>query len=613
VPARKKPLANAKPTRAGATPRLEVVSFDLRRNLIQVLGEEHYPYAEFLYHELVANAWDEDASSVHIVESVVRPAGRGQSPIYEIAVLDNGNGMDLPRLREYFTVGESGKLDRKISDRLSRPLIGRIGVGKVAILKAARSWRITTERHLDVEDPVRLRVRVDIDEWIAERVPGFAVEFLEPSGVPGTEIVLEGVQVKLRQDRILRHLQRLPLDEGFMVWRNGELIPPRRWFGVDRIPIDEEAEWAEADGTVRRGRIRGEVWIRPETAKKREQAYLLEPKTEDEGLRREPAGIEVRVNRDMITRDFFGHESHGHQVNRIWGFVDADWLPILGNRTDYLRDHPAGHAFYNAVKPFVDQAFNRVRYENERRGQEQRDRRAAAARSGGGSSRADVDNDDAQDEGRNHAGSNARPEPPPTSTDEAVATRYGEGVKKVLEAHPEITPVVETPAKATRGRPANDRIYPARPAGVRRQFVAGLEGTDLALTTGTDIVERREVTTGSALRGPTDESSEEELADIKVNTSAGVRIRFVPLGSIEAPYRWNLGATDQLSLDINTDHKLYQEAGRPTTASHRLHCAWMIAMALTERTMNGAGERFADLVESLSYELFAEWTTPRST
>jgi hypothetical protein len=34
-------------------------------------------------------------------------------------------------------------------------------------------------------------------------------------------------------------------------------------------------------------------------------------------------------------------------------------------------------------------------------------------------------------------------------------------------------------------------------------------------------------------------------------------------------------------------------------------------MALAERTMNGAGFRFSDLVESLSYELFAEWTSAR--
>jgi hypothetical protein len=596
-------------------PRLEVVSFDLRRNLIQVLGEDHYPYAEYLYHELAANAWDEDASAVHIVETVVRPAGRGQSPIYEITVSDDGNGMDLDRLREYFTVGESGKPERQTSDREGRPLIGRIGVGKVAILKAARSWRITTERHLGVDDPVRLRVRVDIDEWIQERVPGFAVEFLEPTGQAGTDIVLEGVQVRFRQDRILRHLQRLPLGDGFNVWRNGDLIPPRRWYGIDKIDIDERVEWLEPGGTIRKGALRGEIWIRPEAATKREQAYLKEPGSEEEGLRREPAGVEVRVNKDMIVRDFFGHESHGHSVNRIWGWVDADWLPILGNRTDYLRDHPAGHAFYEGVKKHFDEAYNRVRYEQDQRAREQRERRAAPARAGANTSRADVDGEGPAESVTTNGEAGARGnrvETAPPGGEESLAARYGEGVKNVLEAHPELTPVLDTPAKATRGRPANDRIYPVRPASASRPFAASLEGQDAAIIESTETVVRRAVTTGSALRRPTENSVDAVIGEIKINTTAGIRLRFVPLGKLEAPYVWNTALADQLSVDVNTDHKLYQEAGRPGSASHRLHCAWLIAMALTERTLTTAGAQFADLVESLSYELFAEWATPRS-
>lgn len=593
----------------GPVPHLEVVSFDLRRNLIQVLGEDHYPYAEYLYHELAANAWDEDAASVDIVESVVRPTGRGQSPIYEITISDDGNGMDLERLREYFTVGESGKPDRQTSDRLSRPLIGRIGVGKVAILKAARSWRITTERHLGIGDPVRLRVRVDIDEWIAERVPGFAVEFLEPIGKAGTEIVLEGVQVRFRQDRILRHLQRLPLGDGFNVWRNGELIPPRRWFGVDKLDINEQVEWPDPDGTTRRGRLHGEIWIRPE-APKREQAYVKEPGTEQDGLRREPAGVEVRVNKDVITRDFFGHETHGHQVNRIWGWVDADWLPIVGNRTDYLRDHPAGHAFYDAVKKYFDEAYTRVRYEQDQRAREQRERRAAAARSGGAA--ASAEDDDATDPSDTDQPPGPRTGDVLPTSDDTVATRYGEGVKNVLEAHPELTPVLDSPARAARGRPAKDRIYPARPTGERRPFAASLEGEDVAIMELEEPALRRALTTGSALRSSARDSVEAELAEITVNTAAGVRLRFVPLGKLEAPYRWNTNTSDQLSLDINTDHKLYQEAGRPVSSTHRLHCAWLIAMALAERTMTSVGAHFADLVENLSFELFAEWGQPRS-
>src|SRR6185369_16684731 len=83
------------------------------------------------------------------------------------------------------------------------------------------------------------------------------------------------------------------------------------------------------------------------------------------GVSRDPAGIEVRVDGDMIAREFFGREQAGHGVNRIWGWVEVPWLPILGNRTDYLRDSPAGEAFQSAMRTHFDAAFKRVKAESE--------------------------------------------------------------------------------------------------------------------------------------------------------------------------------------------------------------------------------------------------------
>src|SRR3989442_10044318 len=104
------PRAPAKSAARKAKP--SVISFDLRRSLINVLGEEHYPYAEFLYHELAANAWDEDATEVHISEETVRRGSRAGPAVYNITFFDNGNGMDMPGLREYFRVGGSTKPER---------------------------------------------------------------------------------------------------------------------------------------------------------------------------------------------------------------------------------------------------------------------------------------------------------------------------------------------------------------------------------------------------------------------------------------------------------------------------------------------------------------------
>lgn len=238
---------------------------------------------------------------------------------------DDGNGMDRDGLREWFRVGESNKRARRVSERLDRPLIGQIGVGKVSILKVARFWTIATERHLDRTEPIRLEVDVDVDRWIAGEIDTFAIRESAPRGHPGTTITLRGVQARLRDDRILRLIQRLPLGPEFMVWRNGRPIPPRQWSGVAMVPVEETVEWVDDDAT-RRGPVTGEIWIRPEFPNRRQQAFIEEPKSEQDAINRDPAGIEIRVNGDMIVPDFFGHETYGHGVNRIWGWVEADWV-----------------------------------------------------------------------------------------------------------------------------------------------------------------------------------------------------------------------------------------------------------------------------------------------
>src|SRR3954447_19409102 len=99
---------------------MSTVSFDLRRNLINVLGEEHYPHAEYLYHELAANSYDEDATEVQIVEDVIQPGARGRASLLAITVSDNGNGMGLDELQHSFRVGDSEKVERRLSERFDR-------------------------------------------------------------------------------------------------------------------------------------------------------------------------------------------------------------------------------------------------------------------------------------------------------------------------------------------------------------------------------------------------------------------------------------------------------------------------------------------------------------
>lgn len=572
------------------------VSFDLRRNLINILGDDHYPYAEFLYHELAANAWDEDATEVRIYDEISQKPARGRPQLFDISFEDNGNGMDLEGLNQYFTVGESAKIERKVSEVKNRALIGRLGVGKVAILKVARQWELLTERHLHRDRPVRLRVEVDVDAWVSGDVDGFEIEELEPTGSPGTRMLLCGVRTRMREDRIIRHLQRLPLGPDFKVWRNDELVPPRQWHGIEKVTIDTVAEWEE-NGEAKSGAVKGEIWVRPKVSGRKATAYIEEPDSEKDGLERDPAGIEVRVDHDVITREFFGHETHGHGVNRIWGWVDVPWLPILGNRTDYLRDSPAGHAFYETVKRYFDDVYGPVRSEH--------DSRARKRRKSDGASGADQragDNGDAghgADDGEGAGNGDA-------DKREALATSFGEALNRLLNDRPELTPVVSEEAPSSRGRPRKDRVYPVRPdpEGRTVPFEEEEFGESLAVREDDGGGTTLRAAAGSVLRRSSGEAAPARLGEIVQNPAAGIRVDFAPLGRLEAPYRWDLDQ-DPPTLALNTDHKLFRSLGDPTAEPGRLHAAWLVALAFAELANPARGQLLADYLETVSYELFS--------
>jgi len=64
----------------------------------------------------------------------------------EIIVADNGEGMDMEGLKQYFNVGSDEKLINPISPRFGRNRIGQFGIGKFASLAAASRFEITTQK-----------------------------------------------------------------------------------------------------------------------------------------------------------------------------------------------------------------------------------------------------------------------------------------------------------------------------------------------------------------------------------------------------------------------------------------------------------------------------------
>ena len=231
--------------------RTEVrVAFD--RHIVGVLGDEHYPDADYLFTELAANAYDADATEVRFIYRFAEEAGRHGG--YRLTVEDNGTGMDLDGLQRYFTFGASIKSD-KVTRSGRRP-IGRFGLGKVSALKAADRWFLETEH-----EGKRYFVDVDFERWMNDSsIAGFNVERRKPRGESGTRIELVRVHIEdPRDDRIVRAVRKLPLGRDFKVYLNGRLVAPRVWDGIEHHPVDVAVAIGD-DGRVER--IEGALAIR---------------------------------------------------------------------------------------------------------------------------------------------------------------------------------------------------------------------------------------------------------------------------------------------------------------------------------------------------------------
>ena len=144
---------------------------------IITIGERLYEQSIELIRELVNNAYDADATRVDVTVSDK-----------EIVVADNGEGMDLEGLKQYFNVGSNEKLLNPVSSRFGRNRICQFGIGKFASLAAASRFEITTQR-----GNFAAQVVFDKARWIEEgdswKIPLTLLEG-EPKRADGTTVRL---------------------------------------------------------------------------------------------------------------------------------------------------------------------------------------------------------------------------------------------------------------------------------------------------------------------------------------------------------------------------------------------------------------------------------------
>jgi len=261
----------------------------------------------------------------------------------EIIVADNGEGMDMEGLKQYFNVGSDEKLINPISPRFGRNRIGQFGIGKFASLAAASRFEITTQK-----GDFAARVVFDKARWIeggdSWKIPLTLLDGDSKRG-DGTTVSLVDLKKTFRPEDVTQRIaEGVPIRaRDFSVYVNGYRVSPRILAG-NRIPV--------MNGT-RYGIIHGEIVILP--------AYRAT---------KEDMGIEIKVKGVTVRRELFEMASWGKAATRIRGEVNVDFLPLTSDRSGFIEDSPEYKSFLKAMEKTIAEvrkAYNQLDSERENR------------------------------------------------------------------------------------------------------------------------------------------------------------------------------------------------------------------------------------------------------
>lgn len=296
------------------------------------IGERLYAESIELIRELVNNAYDADATLVKVTVAET-----------SVCVEDNGTGMDLDGLRQYFIIGSQEKLLNPKSPVFRRDRIGQFGIGKFATLSACQRFLVSTQK-----GDFTARVTFDKAEWSRPdgewRLP---MEILrpDPERGDGTTVTLSDLTKQFAPQDVERKLMEgAPLKApNFIVTLNGVRVRPKSFSG-HAIPFLEGTEY---------GPITGEIVILPASAASTQEL-----------------GVEVKVRQVTVRRELFGAETWGKVAARIKGEVNADFLPITSDRSGFVLDSPECRAFHQTMQKVMGEVravLGRLTGQRERR------------------------------------------------------------------------------------------------------------------------------------------------------------------------------------------------------------------------------------------------------
>lgn len=288
---------------------------------IPPLGKGLYSNAGAVLSEMVANAYDADATCVRITTSTT-----------SITIEDNGSGMSSKEIdQQYLTIGyqkrrkKSKKLDEAAtrSPIYNRKVMGRKGIGKLAAFGIARIFEVHTKKE-GIADAFRFD-RDLLDKAIDRNDAEFILQSITPNlsiDEHGTKIVItsfvHGVSTNEQDIRtqIARRFIDLGIEPDFSVIVNGVPITSRDRTYYERVQL----LWY----------IGSESLIYEERAKSAINTYSLPNLIQ-------PAGYRIRGWIGSTTKP--GDIDRGHHTLSIYAhkkLVQEDILRELDNGEVYM-------------------------------------------------------------------------------------------------------------------------------------------------------------------------------------------------------------------------------------------------------------------------------------
>lgn len=182
-----------------------MAKFQIDLNVLNHLGLSLYTNTPAVLTEIVSNAWDADATEVHI---------NIDTENNQIIIKDNGHGMNASDIEEKFLkVGYARRRDNRDKSPKGRQVMGRKGIGKLAMFSLANVVDVYTKTSTD--RVVTLRVNVPNLQKAIENGADYNTEninynYVDFSEVQGTHIILSDIHKNINKTApyLKKHLAR---------------------------------------------------------------------------------------------------------------------------------------------------------------------------------------------------------------------------------------------------------------------------------------------------------------------------------------------------------------------------------------------------------------------